>query len=612
MADAKITIKCSADVKKASEQLKALGYNIEDVKKTTDKANESASIWQKTLKKGSEDNINKIVEMGAKYLTLTTIMATAYKGVKSLVTEGLKVNTEASKQIDSINAAWTEVKANLGSALLDSITPALDTLLDKLNDISDWSKKVSGRSTIVQTFSDVQKGLSDWSSLSTEMLKEYSTDLEAHIKELGIWSHQKYQDMLDSINQEIERREELDEANDNLVSSTTSAASALKSIGYMRSSGDTLSDISAFLSSNSSYSSSYKSSTEKDTLLSIRHEAKRYQKALNNLSGDDDFWNGYDFSATEDNSVVASNFQSYLEEIVTSIDKLLTTTSEISSKTSPSQNAVMAQSYGEKYASNASSMDFGSYSLTKLEQMRKSATAYVEELSAAYADAEEADKSYYEKAIDSVQGYIDKIKEAQDAQVTMLNNAMTVASGIMDVWDNAAALKSRLLENEIEEIENSQASEEEKATKLDNLKRKQFESEKRNAMANAAISTASAILKAYETYMATPWLMWTMIGLAGVAGALQLGTISSQQYTGLADGGIVQSPTHALIGEGAEKEAVLPLSKLDDYINRDTGAGTIVINVTVNGGNGSNTAEDVYYAIERAQRTGLLPKWRYA
>ena len=584
MADAKITIKCSADVKKASEQLKALGYNIEDVKKTTDKANESASIWQKTLKKGSEDNINKIVEMGAKYLTLTTIMATAYKGVKSLVSEGLKVNTEASKQIDSINTVWTEVKANLGSALLDSITPALDTLLDKLNSISDWSKKVSGRSTIVQTFSDVQKGLSDWSSLSTEMLKEYSSDLEAHIKELGVWSHQKYQDMLDSINQEIERREELDKANDNLVSSTTSAASALKSIGYMRSSGDT---------------------------LSIRNEAKRYQKALNTLSGDDDFWNGYDFSATEDNSVVASNFQSYLEEIVTSIDKLLTTTSEISSKTSPSQNAVMAQSYGEKYASNASSMDFGSYSLTKLEQMRKSATAYVEELSAAYADAEEADKSYYEKAIDSVQGYIDKIKEAQDAQVTMLNNAMTVASGIMDVWDNAAALRSQLLENEIEEIENSQASEEEKATKLDNLKRKQFESEKRNAMANAAISTASAILKAYETYMATPWLMWTMIGLAGVAGALQLGTISSQQYTGLADGGIVQSPTHALIGEGAEKEAVLPLSKLDDYINRDTGAGTIVINVNINGSNGSNTAEDVYYAIERAQRTGLLPKWRY-
>ena len=63
------------------------------------------------------------------------------------------------------------------------------------------------------------------------------------------------------------------------------------------------------------------------------------------------------------------------------------------------------------------------------------------------------------------------------------------------------------------------------------------------------------------------------------------------------------------MGEGGEKEAIMPLSKLDEYVNREE-KGNITIVVNVNGK--GDTASDVYYAIERAQRTGLLPKWRYA
>lgn len=39
----------------------------------------------------------------------------------------------------------------------------------------------------------------------------------------------------------------------------------------------------------------------------------------------------------------------------------------------------------------------------------------------------------------------------------------------------------------------------------------------------------------------------------------------------LADGGITQGPTHALIGEGKENEVVMPLSKLDQYVNGGNG-----------------------------------------
>ena len=48
--------------------------------------------------------------------------------------------------------------------------------------------------------------------------------------------------------------------------------------------------------------------------------------------------------------------------------------------------------------------------------------------------------------------------------------------------------------------------------------------------------------------------------------------------TGLAEGGIVTKPTFALIGEGGESEAVIPLSKLRD-MGYGGGSG-ITVNVT--------------------------------
>jgi hypothetical protein len=54
------------------------------------------------------------------------------------------------------------------------------------------------------------------------------------------------------------------------------------------------------------------------------------------------------------------------------------------------------------------------------------------------------------------------------------------------------------------------------------------------------------------------------------AGGLALGSIPQ-----LAEGGIATSPTLAMIGEGRESEAVLPLSKLDNMMNNGGGGGYI-------------------------------------
>ena len=47
---------------------------------------------------------------------------------------------------------------------------------------------------------------------------------------------------------------------------------------------------------------------------------------------------------------------------------------------------------------------------------------------------------------------------------------------------------------------------------------------------------------------------------------------------GLAEGGIVTKPTTALIGEGGEPEAVIPLSKLDEVTGGNNGTTNMVDN----------------------------------
>jgi TP901 family phage tail tape measure protein len=75
----------------------------------------------------------------------------------------------------------------------------------------------------------------------------------------------------------------------------------------------------------------------------------------------------------------------------------------------------------------------------------------------------------------------------------------------------------------------------------------------------------------------------------------------------LAEGGIVTRPTLAMIGEGGESEAVIPLSRMSDFGfgGRGSGGGAnITINVTAGmGTNGAKLGEDIVSAIKRYERT---------
>jgi len=71
----------------------------------------------------------------------------------------------------------------------------------------------------------------------------------------------------------------------------------------------------------------------------------------------------------------------------------------------------------------------------------------------------------------------------------------------------------------------------------------------------------------------------------------------------LAEGGIVTAPTLAVIGEGGESEAVIPLSRFNDF-----GGGSTVMNVTVNMPVGSDGSE-VVASLQRYARAhgGTVP-----
>ena len=95
------------------------------------------------------------------------------------------------------------------------------------------------------------------------------------------------------------------------------------------------------------------------------------------------------------------------------------------------------------------------------------------------------------------------------------------------------------------------------------------------AMADAAVAALQEVISQLITATARALLLQALIpGGAGAAGGLT-GAIGG--LFGFAKGGIVTGPTPALIGEGTEAEAVLPLSRLEGMLNMSGGSQQVVI-----------------------------------
>ena len=208
--------------------------------------------------------------------------------------------------------------------------------------------------------------------------------------------------------------------------------------------------------------------------------------------------------------------------------------------------------------------------------------------------------------------YFTELDEKQERQRDSLNALL--ASGNISYQDYIDSMNA-LDEERADAESKAEQEKEEQRKKADELNKAAFIANQANAIANATIAGAQSIMNVWADATTPVWAKGVMTGLVTATTAAQIAAISCQQYTPLAAGGIVQSPTKALIGEGGSPEMVLPLT--DSNMERFGVSGKAdngVINIIINIGNsysGDQLSEDVFRGIERAQRTGALPKWRY-
>lgn len=578
MADAKLTIKVSSDVKGAAEQLKALGFSVENIQKKTEGVNAKAKAMDNILNKSAGSFASLASGLGTSMMGAAAAIAVTMKGVNAIVTEGLKVNQNAKTQVDKIKGVWTDIKADLGSALLDTISPALEALYTALVAIEKKVMQMTSGTKLNNALNSADRktdfdfsGYLDYEIVNAYLAKQKDTrnswrtayqwgmgQLESEINKRGIGAYLN-EDSLEVLRTAFK--------NDR----SGSVATVEESDPY-----------SVFISRYGSKSNNY----QKSQIESIINEAKNLIALYS--------------EGQEEYTILNEIITSYTEELSKFNSAAEDTTAIVLGKESP-----VIDPFEELLSSR------GNKSITYQRSLLEDEIKKINQLlvNPLYAD----DQETYDILVEMLRSCQEEYKNLETVSEEVTDNIKddisTLLSGVQNLFSSLNAFSSSYYQSEIDRVEKSTESEEEKARKIDELKRKQFAADKANSIAALTISTAQGIMNATSTYASNLPMMSAMIGLISATSAVQLATILGQEYTGLATGGIVSQPTKALVGEGGEKEAIMPLSKLDEYVNREEkGNITIIVNVSGKG----DTASDVYYAIERAQRTGLLPKWRYA
>jgi hypothetical protein len=95
-------------------------------------------------------------------------------------------------------------------------------------------------------------------------------------------------------------------------------------------------------------------------------------------------------------------------------------------------------------------------------------------------------------------------------------------------------------------------------------------------------------------------------GTSGAASSiLSLAGFGTSGPVEFASGGIVSSPTLGLVGE-AGTEAIMPLSKLSNFLNTSFNAGAMSNNTTSNGSQFVLRGQDLLLSVNRAQKASNL------
>lgn len=559
------------------------------------------------------------------------------------------IGNSSANLLTKINETWSDIKTDLGKGLLDAVTPALEALLGILQDISQWVKENTASSSVINSMKrDYKTGEMDVSGFS-----DYELEIAlAHAK-----ANPQKNSVLNAIIETLE--EAIENRKNNPISSSVLSASNSAPKQYESVAVSTGSPVwKQFMQSYGSNSSSYQAALYDDQIS----QAESLMKQMKSKDGS---WNkttmrewgiGYTsdmedlytqlgevidatkakrdalFAAPEDTSLqdeidvlirqYSSLSESYskdqVEEQLTKIDSLISqigdSTDPVCQKQLKYLEEIRAGLTTTESALN-SNLDsiLSSYgNLSKTYQDDKTAES-ISNIKAALDELSEDDSArvYLQEILDSLQSVEDKSVSVKDSILaigdSVFSTFSSISSSMATIYKNQASAIENSMKKQKESGDLTVAEEAEMQEKIDALKKKAFDAEKANSLATATVSLATGTMSIWEQWAGNPIVAGILTAGLGATYAAQVAAIASQQYTPMATGGIVTGPTHILAGE-AGPEAIIPLKdrKARDYLGESS--SPVIVNITIQG---NADEEIVFNAIERAQRTGLLPSWRY-
>lgn len=584
----------------------------------SDPAGEIESLKEKGIQLTEEqaENIKRVQEQNGVYeaqkLLLKEVAGT-YGGMAEAIAD---TDTGKLKQIANV---WQDIKEGLGEGLLNLIQPALDTLYERLSDISDLVDGINERRDMADLADYVnEQGASniDLSGYSLDTLKKLMQGNAYNIarRDNWLWSESSqrdanpfYQGMTEEewrsstmggglysekdyfgykaledaiLNAMIDiRREQINEKADaqsalSAITSTLLSPSGFSTgfgmpltAGFVQTPeqavefGAKFNDVSSFIESNKALSSSFL----QDNIQKQIEQVQEYMSVVNESSKE----------------------YGYLSEILDSLQTELGVSDETIDSWEKYKEAV-SELFSEIGSLTSSVSDF----LGILADNAK------DELDAVTAKWDE---------------YFEDLDKKQEKQADSLNAML--ASGNISYSDYIDSMNA--MDEERAKAEEQAADEEDaKRSEANEKARAAFQAEQANQVAQATMNAALSITEIWSKYGSNPVFAGVLTGISAAATAMQISTIAAQQYTPMAAGGITQGPTRTLLGEGNPHELVMPLTEGNlERFGLGGGSSNGVINISINIGavySKDALADEIFKGIERAQRTGALPKWRYA
>ena len=583
----------------------------------SDPAGEIESLKEAGIQLSEEqkENIKKVQEQNGVYeaqkILLKEVEST-YGGMARAIAD-----TDTGK-LQQISDVWQDIKEGLGEGLLHAIGPALDALYEKLLDIDKWIEKHNKQARANEAGFDYMadyvrngtmpdlRSLSDtelnailansryyrWSSSYDYTMGKPVTAFDMLDKwRAQINAAQRGQDFTTAdmefaiaVQDELlrRRREKITGLTSSLVAPRVGSYQGIDVYAPFRSFQESMYDI------GQTFGDIQRATDSLESFLS----------ANGNLS------NTYQISQIDGQ---IAETQSYMDQFSDDADVLQILT-EIN-------NALNMQK--ELLEANSSSTEEWAQAWLKCKDQ------VMDVVNSSYSFLNSI-ISWMQQSVDNAADALDELEEKWDDYFDTFNrrqeesrdslNAL-LASGNVSYEEYINSMNA--LDEERAKAEEHRADEEQAARdKANALGRAAFEAERANQIAQATANAALAITNIWASYAASPAIAGVLTGLVSATTGFQIATIAAQEYTPLAAGGIVTSPTRALIGEGGSPEAILPLneSNMDRFgLNPETSAGSITVNISIGTVySKEDLADEIFRGIERAQRTGALPRWRYA